>query len=313
VACCGVPGAPIEVTYLGVGGWVVRRGASAVLFAPLFSNPSLFRTGLGTIEPDTLRIDRALAELDVDLGDVSLILSGHGHYDHAMDVPHVMERHAPRARLLANGTSAHQLAPWGLGARITVVDDSAGDQRVAGRWITQGDVRVMPFRSVHAPHFEGYTFFQGRRERDLIERPRTAQEWLDGETVSYLVDFMEGGRVVFRMFYQDAVAAEPFGLVTDSLLDESAGGRSVDLAVLVPSTFSSVPWHPEATVDNVRPRHVLLGHWEDFFRPPSPEPERLFFEDFGHFLERLGRVLSAASRPPAGWHMPVAGTRFLIR
>jgi hypothetical protein len=230
-----------------------------------------------------------------------------------MDVPRVLERHAPRARLLANGTSAHQLAPWGLAARITVVDDSAGDQRSAGRWITLGDVRVMPFRSVHAPHFEEYTLYQGRRDRDLTARPRTAHEWLDGETVSYLVDFMEGGRVVFRMFYQDAVAAEPYGLVADALLDETAGGRRVDLAVLVPSTFANVPWHPEATIDNVRPRHVMLGHWEDFFRPPTSEPEQLFLEDFGHFFGRLERALNAVASPPAGWHMPVAGTRFLIR
>jgi hypothetical protein len=177
-----------------------------------------------------------------------------------------------------------------------------------------GDVRVMPFRSVHSPHFEGYTFYQGRRDRALTERPRTALDWLDGETVSYLVDFLEGGQVVFRMFYQDAVAAEPYGLVTDSLLrTASGGGRAVDLAVLVPSTFAGVPWHPEATIDNLRPRHVMLGHWEDFFQPPTEEPKPLFLNDWSQFIGRLERVLDAVADPPVGWHMPVAGTRFLIR
>jgi L-ascorbate metabolism protein UlaG (beta-lactamase superfamily) len=302
----------VELTYLGVGGWLVRRGGAAVLFAPLFSNPGLLRTGLSEIAPDTARIDGALDSLGVDLSDVSVVLSGHGHYDHLMDVPRVMQRHAPRARLLANGTSAHQLAPWRLGGRVTVVDDGAGDRRAAGRWITIGDVRVMAFRSIHSPHFDGYTLYHGTRELDLTEPPRTAAEWLDGETVSYLVDFLDGGRVAFRMFYQDAVAADPYGLVTDSLL-RGPGGRGVDLAVLVPATFTGVPWHPEAALDNLRPRHVMLGHWEDFFQPPTDEPEPLFMDDFNHFLGRLQRALRAISSPPAGWHMPVAGTRFVVR
>ena len=262
VACCGLPGPPVEFVYLGVGGWLVRRGGSAILFAPLFSNPSLTRAGFSGIVPDTVRIERSLDSLAVDLSEVSLILSGYGHYDHLMDVPYVMTRHAPGARLLANRTSAHQIASWGLADRITVVHDSAGDRQSAGRWIRFGDVCVMPFRSRHAPHFDGYVLFEGTRHEDLREPPPTALDWLDGQTVSYLVDFLDGERVAFRMFYQDAVAAAPYGLVTDSLLRAPAGdARAVDLAVLVPSTFAEVPWHPEAVIDNLRPRHVLLGHW----------------------------------------------------
>ena len=176
VACCGLPGPPVEFVYLGVGGWLVRRGGSAILFAPLFSNPSLTRAGFSGIAPDTVRIERALDSLAVDLSEVSLILSGHGHYDHLMDVPYVMTRHAPGARLLANRTSAHQIASWGLADRITVVDDSAGDRQSAGRWIRFGDVRVMPFRSRHAPHFDGYVLFEGTRHEDLREPPPTAPD-----------------------------------------------------------------------------------------------------------------------------------------
>jgi hypothetical protein len=255
-----------------------------------------------------------LDSLGVDLSDVSVILSGHGHYDHLMDVPRVMERHAPRARLLANATSKRQLAPWGLDARITVVDDSVGDQRAAGRWIRIGDVRVMAFRSYHAPHFDGNLLFHGHHERDLDEPPPTALEWLDGNTVSYLVDFLENGQPVFRMFYQDAVAAAPYGLVTPSLLSGGPGARPVDVAVLVPSTFAEVPWHPEATVDGLRPRHVFLGHWEDLFASPFEEPRPLgFMNDFGHFGARLQRALEAVGAPRGAWHMPVAGARFEIR
>src|SRR5690606_12319861 len=223
------------------------------------------------------------------------------------------ERHAPGARLLANATSAHQLAPWQLADRITVVDDSAGERARPGRWLEYDGVRVMPLRTRHAPHFDGHVLFRGERDRDLSAPPATAQEWLDGDPVSYLVDFVEEGAVAFRLYYQDAVAAEPYGLVPDELLRDGPDARAVDLAILVPSTFAEVPWHPEAILDNLRPRHVLLGHWEDFFDPPLEAPTPLFLNDFGQFTRRLERGLAAVSEPPAGWHLPVAGVRFRLR
>ena len=315
VTCCAVSGMPVEITYLGIGGWVIRRGDVALLTAPLFTDPSLLRTGFDEIAPDTARIDGMLDQLGVDLGDVSAILSGHGHYDHLMDVPYVMTRHAPRARLLLNRTSAHQIAAWGLRDRLVVADDSAGDARTVGRWIQVGEgLRVMPLRSAHAPQFAGNLLFHGTRDRDMERRPRTATEWLDGETVAYLVDFLEDGRVVFRLYYQDAVAEAPAGFVADSILwPEGPDQRRVDVAILVPATYSEVDWQPEALIDHLRPRHVLLGHWEDLFRSPFEDPKPLGINDFRHFLTRLDRALGAVGSDPGTWHMPIAGTRFLVR
>jgi L-ascorbate metabolism protein UlaG (beta-lactamase superfamily) len=314
VACCAVEGPPVEVTYLGIMGWVVRKGATTLLSAPLFSDPSLLRTGLDTIAPDSARIDGMIARLGVDLSDVTVILSGHSHYDHLMDAPYVMERHAPRARLLLNETGAHQLAPWRLDDRLIVVDDSAGDASTVGRWIRVGDVRVMALRSAHAPQFAGQLLFHGERDRDLEDHPRLAYEWLDGRAHAYLVDFLENGRVVFRLYYQDAVSFEGMGFVPDSLLvGDGPEQRRVDLALIVATTHAEVPFHPEAILDNLRPRHIMLGHWEDLFRSPFEEPEPLFFNDFQHFLARLRYALPRISDEPVGWHIPVAGTRFLVR
>jgi hypothetical protein len=314
VDCCALEGPPVEVTYLGIMGWVVRKGGSALLTAPMFSNPSLLRTGFDAIAPDTARIDRALDSLRIELGDVSVILSGHGHYDHLMDVPYVMQRRAPRARLVLNRTSAHQIAPWGLSDPHEVVDDSASDAESVGRWIRVGDIRVMALRSQHGPQFAGYLLYAGERTRDLEERPRTANDWLEGRSHAYLVDFLERERVVFRLYYQDAVAEGPMGLVPEALFDSgSPDGRRVDLALLVPTTFAEVKWHPEATLDNVRPGHVLLGHWEDLFRSPFEEPKPLGLTDYGRFVARLRRALDRTVDDPDRWHVPVAGTRFLVR
>ncbi|NIR40505.1 MAG: hypothetical protein GWN07_32235, partial [Actinobacteria bacterium] len=207
----------LRLVYLGTGGWIIERGDDQILAAPLFSNPGLLRTGLWKISADTVEIDRWMSGYDV--ADASVILSGHAHYDHLMDVPRVAKRHAPRARILGSRTVANTLGSWaGLQDRIDTVErDMLGDQETVGRWLRYGDVRIMPLRSAHAAHFDGVALYHGTRERPLEEEPRYATEWLDGPTLAFLVDFLDDdGAVAFRVYYQDAVVAPPYGQAPDA-------------------------------------------------------------------------------------------------
>lgn len=301
VACCGQPGA-VELTYLGVGGWIVRHGDAAIMTAPFYSNPSLLEAGLAPIAADPERIDAHLP----DVSDVTAILVGHGHYDHLMDVPYVMAERAPRAVVYGNRTVAYQLAPSGVApGRVRVVEDEAGTVEAPGRWIALGDgVRAMPLVSEHGPHLLGLTLYVGDRTVPMEDAPGHAAEWLDGRTLAWLVDLLDDtGRTVFRLYYQDAVARAPFGLPPE--LDD---GHGIDVAIVVPATYGQVPWHPERVVLRTEPRHVLLGHWEDFFQPPSAPVEPVRFTRLDDFLGRLRAVLPEG----AGWHLPVPGTRFVF-
>jgi hypothetical protein len=104
--CCARGTEGITVQYLGVGGWLFRFGGDALLTAPFFSNPSLLDVGVGGIAPDTATIDRFLPPV----GDVSALLMGHGHYDHLMDVPYILRRHAPEAQLFGSATATNLVA-----------------------------------------------------------------------------------------------------------------------------------------------------------------------------------------------------------
>lgn len=291
----------VHLTYLGVGGWIMQRGASQVLAAPLFSNPSFVRTGLAPIHSDTAVVNRHMAAYDVS--DARAILVGHAHYDHLMDLPQVARRWAPRAVILGSRTTRFTLGTWsGVTGRVIEIDGLAGDVDHPGSWIRVGPgVRVMPLLSDHAPHFEGYELYQGERDHPLEEEPGSASEWLDGPTYAFLVDFLDpDGSVAFRIYYQDAVAAPPRGLAPEQLMDE----RPVDVAILVPATFDQVDWDPEAFVLNLRPRWVLLGHWENFFVPPEKPTRSIMLTDLGHFQDRLARVFDGES-----W-LPDLGTEF---
>ncbi|HUF75201.1 MAG TPA: MBL fold metallo-hydrolase [Longimicrobiales bacterium] len=294
------PGAPdaLRAVYLGTGGWIFEHGGETVLTGPLFTNPSLLRTGLLEFHADTAEIDHHMSRYGVS--DAAAILVGHAHYDHLMDVPRVAALHAPRARIVGSRTVANTLGTWsGLMDRVDTVDDSAGDQRTAGRWLRYGrHVRVMALRSRHAPHFAGYTLYQGTQDTPRKTEPDLATDWLEGETFAFLIDFMASpDSVAFRIYYQDAVAPPPAGLAPEQLIAE----RPVDVAVFVPATFDQVDWHPEALVENLRPRWILLGHWEDFFVPVRESPRSLRLTDIGHFEGRLDRVFGGEWWRPGPW------------
>ena len=295
----------LRLVYLGTGGWLLEHGDDVVLTAPLFTNPGLIRTGLLPIESDHAVVDRFMSRYDVS--DARAILVGHAHYDHLMDVPRVAAEHAPQARIVGSRTVANTLGTWsGLAGRMDVVNDSAGDQRTVGRWLRYGDgVRVMALRSKHAPHFDGYTLYEGTRDAPLEAPPRWAAEWLDGHTFAYLIDFLRpGDSVAFRVYYQDAVVAPPLGAAPEALIAR----HPVDVAILVPATFDQVDWHPEALIENLRPRRVILGHWEDFFVALDDALESLEgvadpirLTDLGHFVARLDRSFDGPWWRPIPW------------
>jgi hypothetical protein len=163
----------------------------------------------------------------------------------------------------------------------------------------------MALRSDHAPHLAGVLLYGGDRTRDMPREPASANDWLEGETVAWLIDLLNAdGSVGLRVYYQDAVAAPPYGLVPP--LADVVG---VDVALIVPATYAEVDWHPEALLQNARPRHVLLAHWEDFFQPPSRPAEPVPFTRLPEFVDRLERALPAGT----GWHLPAPGAVFVFR
>ncbi len=291
----------IRFTYLGTGGWIIERGADMLMTGPLYTNPSFMRVGLASIRSDTSVVDAHMGRYDVSR--TRAILVGHAHYDHLMDVPRVARRFATGARIVGSTTVRNTLGTWsGLMDRVDLVEEHAGDAQTVGRWMWYGPgLRVMPLRSHHAPHFEGMTLYRGTVDAPLSGEPRLAREWKDGHTFAFLVDFLDhDGAIAFRIYYQDAVTEPPSGFAPEALMDE----HPVDVAVFVPATFDQVAWHPEAFVENLRPRRVLLGHWEDFFVPYDEERRSIRLSDIEHFEARLRRVFDGE------WWRPAIGAEF---
>ncbi len=280
----------VQVRFLGVGGFAIRRGSDVVMTAPLYSNPppSDF---LGEIGMNRSALDHFFArhQLAGEMDDLRAILVGHGHYDHLMDVPYFLEK-APGARVYGSVTTRRILAGYGgeTAARVTALNDPG--QRYAdfthcsspglpgceaapgqaGRWLdvagTQGRVRVQAFCSCHPPQvLHAVHFWPGCQGTDLPRAPSRVDDYREGEVFAFLVDFMENGRPVFRVYYQDAPVSRPVGWVRDEVIAE----RPVDLALLCTGTFDALHRPEEVVSANLKARQVVLHHWEDFFDPST--------------------------------------------
>jgi hypothetical protein len=271
----------VFVQYLGVGGFLLKHGTDVVLTAPLYSNPSLLEVGFDhAITSDTELIDRLLP---YDAMQAKAILVGHSHYDHLMDVPYLALCKATQADVYGSTTTQRLLAPIAeqLKAkepptRVIALDEVAGSDATPGEWQWLGEgVRFMALRSEHSPQVTvelpvlfkrdpriPFHLWRGELSADRRELPRSASEWVEGKVFAFVIDFFEAKRLAFRIYYQDSGTNEPVGHVPPAVLDE----HPVDLALLcLGGDFHRLKGHPEGILANLKPRFVILSHWEDFF------------------------------------------------
>lgn len=277
-------GGKVVVQYLGVGGFLLKRGSDVILTAPLYSNPSILEVAFNhDVRSDPDVIDRLFPQ---DADAAKAILVGHSHYDHLMDVPYVALHRAKGADIYGSETAARLLAPIvpalrakAPATRIVPLDHVAGDAKSPGLWQTVGSgARFMALRSEHSPLFTlklrvpferdvsipFHLWRGGGLSEDAKELPRTASEWLQGPVFAFVIDFLDAaGRPAFRIYYQDSGNEEGIRAIPEALLKE----KGVDLAIVcLGGDTEALAGRPvEDILKTLKPQAVVVAHWENFF------------------------------------------------
>ena len=297
---------------MGAEGFLIKRGAHAILTGPLLSNPGLFSIAInGRIGPDTQWIDRKLGtdQMRRDLLSVDAILIGHSHYDHLLDVPYIAEHYATNATIWGSPSTGHilhgdsALRPIGrLGEsdghahRVMVIDSaSVGSINRPGRWIyvANNSIRLMALISEHVPNVGHHLLAAGLVTRDENELPRLVDGWKVGESYAYLIDFLRpDSTVVFRLYYMDAVARPPLGFPPELT---GADAAPITVAILCAGNFEQVADYPGRLIGALHPAQVLLGHWENFFRSQQKSTKVLPFLNASALARRLDDAMPDSS------------------
>jgi len=268
------PAPAVEVQYLGSGGFLVQRGADIALFSPVYSNPTAPEVFLGLpIRPEARLVDSLLPPA---ANRAQAIIIGHSHYDHLLDTPWVALNRAKSANIYGSRNTRRLIASIEpeMAARTppnSIVEmDSPADQ---GVWVPIPGSR-MRLRAIPSEHSDQFRInvaglvwplhaFRGDVSTDQRELPRTAADWVEGRTFAYLLDFLDAlGNTEFRVYFQDSGTHVGVGFAPTHPHPDYA---DIDVALICGGGEFKGLQHPEGIIENTRPRHIIVSHWEDFF------------------------------------------------
>ena len=230
--------AGLEVEWLGVAGYRLTFQGATVYIDPYVSRASL----ASALRRRPALADRAaIARWLTPVGEVLGVLVGHTHFDHAVDVPALCERHRCIAygssslvalmRLHGRGEQAHQVTPHEA--------------------IELGPFKVTFVPSVHSKLLLGYRVPS------------------DGELTCDHLDGLSAG--AYRCGQVWGIHIEVGGISlyhqgSANLLDEEIRDRRVDvfLAGIAGRSFTDSYW--QRILRALQPRVVVASHFDDFFR-----------------------------------------------
>ena len=232
----------LGVAFLGVSTLLLDDGESAVLTDGFFSRPSLAKVAVGRIAPDHARIEAALDRVGVEQLDA--VVPVHTHFDHAMDSAVVAQR---AGAVLAGGVS---VANVGRGHGLS-------DEQILivtpGQPVSFGSFRLTWVESEHCPpdRYPGEI-------TEPVEPPVRVGAYRCGEAWSLLVEHRSG---------HSALVQGSAGFVRGALAGTQAEVAYLGVGQLGLQREDYLRTYWAETVEAVGARHVILTHWDDFFRP----------------------------------------------
>ncbi|MCZ6690624.1 MAG: MBL fold metallo-hydrolase [Planctomycetota bacterium] len=286
----------VQVRWLGTAGFHISLGDEQVLLDPFFSQQSL----LGSVFTKLEVRDDVTEKRIGDVSEVDGILVGHAHWDHLLDVPDVAIHHAKKA------ISYGSLTTFNLLRALDVPHDRV---KRASRevWLTipNTNIRFKAYRSKHSPHVDRIIhLYQGKVKTLPKEPPTWASDFKEGRTLTYVIQFMDesGENSKFTIFYADSASGGMRGLPD---LDETG---DIDLAILTVAAWKNVDDYVETKLKCLKPKHVILTHYDDFFMEPEEEMEFLTMAYMTDFLKEIQETAREANLPTVFW-IPARGSQ----
>jgi L-ascorbate metabolism protein UlaG (beta-lactamase superfamily) len=231
---------PVELTYLGVAGWELVHAGSVLLLDPYFTRASV-QDRSQPLLPDTSAILRfAPTRADV-------ILVGHSHYDHLLDVPTIAQRTS--ATVVGTPSTLNVARAAGIPEQRLLL--AVPDHILALHAFT-----IRPLASLHS--------LTGEPSRDIprdVRLPLAAGDYGEGGTLAYAID-VAGRSLLF--------------LDTANFEERALGGLHPDVAVIAIGLREKIPDYACRLMRLLgNPALVFANHFDSFSQPLTSKQTRL--------------------------------------
>lgn len=251
-----------EIRYYGSACMTIQRSQTVLLTDPYIGNPSGMQVMLGRIRTDTEYVDKYINPAAFRM--VKMVIASHGHFNHLMDLPYLSKYLPDTTLIVCNRTSKHILGFYGLPQQAMMANDLMGDSQQEGFWFYNEDrsIRTMAFKSGHPDKVAGIVSSNRRYTSNVVSEPEMMSDWQEGQTLSFLVDFLEADTIGYRMFFMAAMSEGQLGLFPKYLLKE----RAIDDLFIACTDEVEYAKYPGPVVELTRPKRIFLIHWEKFMR-----------------------------------------------
>ena len=227
----------MRLKWLGTATILIEQDGVRLLFDPFLS-----------------RNDKTFKPSVNELAEAEKIFVTHGHLDHIVDIPAIMERNDGRATIYCTQTP-----------RKTLISKGVDSDRIHA--VKPGDVFLFPpfeIRVLRGRHivFDAMRIIQTflnprmirymKNLRDLLKENRASTE--SGETLIYEIS-VPGERILL--------------LGSLNLDDDAEYPEGVDLLILPFQGRSDITRYAVKFIERLRPKKVFLDHFDDTFPPVS--------------------------------------------
>jgi hypothetical protein len=159
-------------------------------------------------------------------------------------------------------------------------------------------MRVTVFRAAHSPHVElfgrsistmtGSIGPEGVKGFDTCSYKARFWKWAGGPTYSFLLEIDQPDRPKPLRIFIQSTGCDSLGIP-----DLGRAEDFMDIAFIGVASTNHLNDYPKQLLRAIRPRYVVLIHWEDFFRKYSKEPMFVRATDPGPFFARYREVMGA--------------------
>jgi hypothetical protein len=151
-------------------------------------------------------------------------------------------------------------------------------------------LRIRTFSVGHAPQVGNRLLYPGRITEPLTTPPTRAKDFRAGDVLAYLVE-LDAGTKTYRVVFLSSTPTRH-----RELARELEASSPVDVLILPVASWEKVDGYPRTLIQALRPRYILLSHFNDFFGPRSPR-RTLVLVDLDGMLREVQRVVSAEDDP----------------
>lgn len=254
----------ISIQYFGFGCSIIKYGDKVIFTDPAMSIQSRSRTIFKKLKIDSIEIKSQ----NLDLKGLSMILVGHAHHDHLMDLPYLFDSGVlPDSFMLIGNESMRNILLSNPLSEKVILPEQEANERNSPKWIfnSERSIRVLPIRARHScPHL-----FKGTAKKYKKAFPKRACKWRSGNTYCFFIDFLSvNGEVDKRIFFQSS---------KDSTVDLSdftkiLNQKKIDLALIATRGLTIKEF--DELDEKLQVDSYVALHWEKFFSKERNVPAK---------------------------------------